>query len=178
MKKYIFIIFLVLCVSCIHQPEKNSDYKLNKNDFKGCWVLYSVNDTIVNMDNCAQWPNGFVVDDYYTCDFYRYGFHYPEEKILTFTEYKDEWKIFYDKLYFSAGFKSISNWMASSVYNKLNTYEHISRLVRYADVTARLINIENNIMTVEYIFKKSPDYNDIRYKAKFKKDDLRSYKFI
>ncbi len=176
MKKYFFILCLVLCVSC-HQAEKTSS-QFNKNDFIGTWVLYSVNDTVVDIGNCAQWPNGFIVDDHYTCDFYRYGFHYPQEQILTLTEYKDEWNVYYDKLYFCAGFKSITNWIARSIYDKVDIDKHISKLVRYADVTARLINIENDIMTVEYIFKKSPDYNEMRYIAKFKKDDLKSYRFI
>lgn len=176
--KFILLFLLIIFCSCAQNNKKETEKILDKNQFIGIWVLYSVNDTLVTPENYPVYPSGFIVDEKYTTDFYRYSFHLEDENILTLGNLKSEWNIYNNTLYFDAGWKPLTNWIACTIYNKLTTRQHVSRLVRYADAKSKLINIENNIMTVEYTFKKNPNYGDMRYKVQYIKKDMNGYLFI
>lgn len=178
MKKFwwgIIFLCIMFCGCSLQQTEKpskvNSDFI--QNNLKGWWMLYSVNDTIVTERNCAEWPNGFVVYDLYSQDFYRWGFN-PVNTIRVL-EYKDEWKIFNNSLYFGGGFSSISKWMAANIFSDKMEQEHISILVSYSDIQVELIDITSDFITFKYKFRGSINNKNMEYTAKFKKFDSTNF---
>lgn len=172
--KKLSLLFCIILISCsVPKTDNRTDMEIKENFF-GYWVLYSVNDTIVDIHNCAEWPNGFTVNETYTQDFYRYAFNLPNT--LTKSVVKDEWNIFRNTIYWCPGFTSISKWLAANLYSNKMEQEHISILVNYKNIKAEFIEItEQGNLKIKYHFTRSNKSSDMEFMAEFKRVDPQNY---